>query len=75
MIVDAEGYANYLEDKEFECLNRSQCRLNDKTIKAGTVLVNKEKIPQDYFIIVRNENFIERAFLDVNVEIYAKDHE
>lgn len=69
MVLDGEGYANYLEEKEFQCINKMQCRLNDRTIKAGAYKVNSEGFPQDYFIIVRNENFIERAFLDVKIDI------
>ena len=68
-IVDGEGYANYLEEKEFQCINRAQCRISDKSVKAGSYVINKEGIPQDFFVIVNNGNIIQRAFLDVKLSV------
>lgn len=69
MIFDEEQYANFLQKRDYRCINEPQCRITDKSMKIGNYPINEEGKTQDFFVVVRNQNFIERAFVDIQIDI------
>lgn len=69
MVFDEEQYANFLQNREFRCINEPQCRITDTSMKVGSYTVDGQSKTQDYFVVIRNQNIVQRAFVDIQLDI------
>lgn len=68
-VLNATEYIAYSTGLPYTCINPGQCLLKDGSVKKGSVALNLGG--SDLFVIVRDENLIQRAFVASSVRVYT----
>lgn len=68
-VLNYTEYIHWSNREPFSCINGNQCDLKDSSLKKGSFLVDFNG--DDLFVVVSDQNRIERAFVNTAVRVYT----
>lgn len=68
-VLNYTSYIQWSNRQPFQCINGHQCELKDASLKKGSFLVDYNG--DDLFVVISDENRIERAFVNTAVRVYT----